>query len=115
MIGYGTPVAYANAANNLLLRSYIQAKIDEENNKEAEDDPFGDDEFFSDFEDDSDDFFKDTKKPPLKDPSEYGISVWTHPMNLTTAQTAKQGGQVSNFIMHQTVIVLYSKPLLYNN
>ena len=107
MIGYGTPVAYANAANNLLLRSYIQAKIDEENNKEDEDDPFGDDESFSDDGDDffGDDFFKDTKKPPLKDPSEYGISVWTHPMNLTTAQTAKQGGQVSNFILFQTSII----------
>ena len=98
-------MAYANAANNLLLRSYIQAKIDEENSKEEEDDPFGDDEFFSDFNDDSDDFFKVTKKPPLKDPSEYGISVWTHPMNLTTAQTAKQGGQVSNFILFQTSII----------
>ena len=105
VIGYGTPVAYANAANNLLLRSYIQAKIDEEKNKEDEDDPFGGDDFFDDFEDDSDGFFKDTKKPPLKDPSEYGISVWTHPMNLTTAQTAKQGGQVRNFIMNHMIIV----------
>ena len=81
-------MAYANAANNLLLRSYIQAKIDEQNAAKEEDDPFADDDFFDDFGS------EEPEKPKLKDPSEYGISVWTHPMNLTTAQTAKQGGQV---------------------
>ena len=43
-------MAYANAANNLLLRSYIQAKIDEQNAAKEEDDPFADDDFFDDRE-----------------------------------------------------------------
>ena len=94
IIGYGTPVAYANAANNLLLRSYIQAKIDEEKDAEDDDDPFADDDFFEDFAS------EEPEKPKLRDPSEYGISVWTHPMNLTTAQTAKQGGQVRNLQLY---------------
>ena len=105
VIGYGTPVAYANAANNLLLRSYIQAKIDEEKSKEDEADPFEGDDFFEDFSfDDS----KKPEKPPLKDPSDYGISVWTHPMNLTTAQTAKQGGQVSQYFMYYSPSDLFA-------
>ena len=87
-------MAYANAANNLILRASIQAKIDEQKPAVDEDDPFGDDPFF---ESDSFSFKSETPSAPtFKDPSEYGISAWTHPMNLTTAQTAKQGGRVSN-------------------
>ena len=80
-------MAYANAANNLILRASIQAKIDSGKPLIDEDDIFGDDSFFD----------SETTEAPatnLGDPSEYGISVYTHPMNLSTAQTAKQGGQV---------------------
>ena len=86
--GYGTPVAYANAANNLILRASIQAKIDEASPALEEDDPFAGDDFFESTDS------AESVTAKFKDPSEYGISVWTHPMNLTTAQTAKQGGQV---------------------
>ena len=67
----------------MILRATIQAIHDE--NKADEGDPFGDDDFFA-------------AESKFGDPSEYGISVWTHPMNLTTAQTAKQGGQVVTII-----------------
>jgi len=68
----------------LILRASIQAIIDEDKPKVDENDPFADDDFFAD----------ESATSKFGDPSEYGISVWTHPMNLTTAQTAKQGGQV---------------------
>lgn len=81
-------MAYANAANNLILRAFMKAKIESEKPVTEEDDPFADDSFFAS---------ETTIAPPPKlgELSEYGISVWTHPMNLSTAQTAKQGGQVT--------------------
>ena len=72
----------------MILRASIQAKIDEASPALEEDDPFADDDFFESADSEQ------SMTPKFKDPSEYGISVWTHPMNLTTAQTAKQGGQV---------------------
>ena len=73
----------------MILRAFIQAKIDSQKPVTKGDDPFADDDFFDS---------ETTIIPPPKlgDPSEYGISVWTHPMNLSTAQTAKQGGQVTH-------------------
>ena len=93
-------MAYANAANNLILRAFIQAKIESQKPVTKEDDPFADDDFFAS---------ETTIGPPLKlgDPSEYGISVWTHPMNLSTAQTAKQGGQVTQSLTNFDSTYLY--------
>ena len=90
----------------MILRASIQAKIDEASPALEEDDPFAGDDFFESTDS------AESVTAKFKDPSEYGISVWTHPMNLTTAQTAKQGGQVrklasSIYINHKNVIVIF--------
>ena len=77
----------------MILRASIQAKIDEASPALEEDDPFAGDDFFESSDS------EESLTSKFKDPSEYGISVWTHPMNLTTAQTAKQGGQVNEMAM----------------
>ena len=90
----------------MILRASIQAKIDEASPALEEDDPFAGDDFFESTDS------AESVTAKFKDPSEYGISVWTHPMNLTTAQTAKQGGQVHElatpiYINHKNVIVIF--------
>ena len=67
--------------------------------EDVTDDPFGDDPFFG----------TDSKSSRFGDPSEYGISLITHPMNFTPAQMAKQGGMVCKLCIWYKIFVV---PLL---